>query len=111
MLCGGLVGNQVGPEPVEWVLWPVEVYASGAVLRVRLPPLGPGWEYDDASGALVCTVVPPAAGPNTTTRSCSPPPRPARCSGPTSGCLCRVDPGHGDRVWSHPWTLEFWWPR
>jgi hypothetical protein len=112
VLCGELVGDQVGPEPVEWVLWPVEVYASGAVLRVRLTPLGPWRGYDDASGALFRTVVPPGswaehhdeivlstaeAGPMLWVNFELPNPD--------------VEPGHRNVVWNHSWNVEFWWPR
>jgi hypothetical protein len=112
LLCGALIGGRVGPEPVEWVLWPVEVYAVGALLRTRLTPLGPWREYDDESWALQRTVMPPAIWAEhhdeiVLATAEGGPMRWVNVALPNAG----VEPGHGDMVWNHSWTLEFWWPR
>lgn len=112
VLCGDLVGGQVGPEPVEWALWPVEVYAAGALLRIRVTPLGPWRDYDDTPEELFATVIPPASWAAHHEEIVL-----ATAEGGAMGWTkvdlpnAGVEPGHGDTAWSHSWTLEFWWPR
>lgn len=62
VLVGGLVAGRGGPadDAVEWTLWPVEVYASGALLRVRLTRLGPWREFAEP-WTLHTTVTVPAS--------------------------------------------------
>ena len=92
------------------MLWPVEVYAAGALLRVRVTPLGPWREYEDRE--LFRTVALPSVGNE------HPPGLVASTAEAGPLLWTHVDLPNGsveahfdDKPWSHSWTLEFWWPR
>ena len=92
---------------VEWALWPIEVYSSGCLIRLRLAPLGKWHEYDDFRH-LTSTIhlvdgledehilVSAATGEL------------LQNSGrlPSRG----VEPQTYE-PWTHAWTIDYWWAR
>jgi hypothetical protein len=104
-----LVGSLESGESsgIKWARWPIEVYAEGCLVRLRLVPTGPWREYPDFRAVAATTqsldgledeqiVVAADTGELLAHWARLP----SREAVPSSG-----------EPWEHAWTIEYWWPR
>lgn len=109
MAIPALVGNLLSgtSEQVVWVVWPLEVYPSGCLVRLRLAPEGTWQEYEDFR--TLAATVQPLEGLD----------RERIVLETDLGELRHVwsrlpnraaEPATGE-PWEHAWTVEYWWPR
>lgn len=92
-----------------WALWPIEVYSSGATLRLRLIPATVSQIYRDTGAAFATWASVPSA-PEQYIRLSAGGTEIPRTRGARTPADAHATPGP-TLPWDDTWTLTHWWPR
>jgi hypothetical protein len=103
-----LVGEFVSGKSsqIAWAVWPLEVYPSGCLVRLRLAPTGARREYEDFR--TLAATVQPLSGLEHERMVFEADTGELHQA---SGRLPNRGEGSTGEPWEHAWTVEYWWPR